>query len=60
MKANLPFIDQHDRVAQKACDVSAADWQYQTLCKINMFFFCVVTAFLRAGNPCNTRVYLVM
>ena len=26
----LPFIHQLDRVARKACDVSAADWRYQT------------------------------
>ena len=51
----LPFIHQPDRVAPKASDVSAADCLYQhTREKIRYFFTCVVTAFLRAGNPCLT------
>ena len=49
----LPFIHQPDRVARKASDVSAADWRNQKHGKIISYFFtCVVTAFLRAGNPC--------
>ena len=48
----LPFIHQPDRVARKACEVSATDWQYQThVKKYRFFFMCVVTAFVRAGNP---------
>ena len=47
----LPFIHQTDRVARKACDVSAADWRYQTHVKKYRIFSRVVTAFLRAGNP---------
>ena len=50
----LPFIRQPDRMARKASDVSAADWRYQTREKIRYFLTCVVTAFLRAGNPCIT------
>ena len=51
----LPFIHQPDRVARKASDVSAADWRYQThVKKYRIFFTSVVTAFLRAGNPCTT------
>ena len=34
----LPFIHQPDRVARKACDVSATDWQYQTHVKKYRFF----------------------
>ena len=50
-----PFIHQPDRVAQKASDVSAADWRYQThVKKYDIFFTCAVTAFVRAGNPCIT------
>ena len=40
----LPFIHQPDRVARKASAVSASD--------THIFFTCVVTAFLRAGNHC--------
>ena len=59
MKA-LPFIHQPDRVARKASDVSAADWQYQHTRKNIVFFTCVVMAFLRAGNPCiKTVVYKI-
>ena len=35
----LPFIHQPDRVARKACEVSATDWQYQTHVKKYRFFF---------------------
>ena len=53
----LLFFRQPDRVARKACNVSAADWRYQThVKKYRIFFFtCVVKAFLRAGNPCITQ-----
>ena len=51
----LPFIHQPDEVVQKRNDVSAADWRYQNpVKKIRIFFQRVVTAFLRAGNPCIT------
>ena len=43
----LPFIRQPDWVAWKPSDMSAADWWYQA----------VVTAFLRAGNPCIMLFY---
>ena len=46
----LLFIHQPDRVARKADD---ADWRYQThVKKYDIFFMCVIMAFLRAGNPC--------
>ena len=48
----LLFIHQPDRVARKASDVSAADWQYQThVKKYDIFSSVLLTAFLRAGNP---------
>ena len=51
----LPFIHQPDREARKANDVSTAYWRYQTLVKKKAYFFTsVITAFLRAGNPCLT------
>ena len=34
----LPFIHQPNRVARKACDVSAADWRYQTHVKKYLIF----------------------
>ena len=37
MKA-LSFIHQRDQVVQKASDMSAADWQYQTHMKKEVFF----------------------
>ena len=46
--------NQPHRVARKASDVSAADWRCKTREKISYFFTCVVTSFLRAGNPCIT------
>ena len=52
LRMALLFIHQLERVAQKASDVSAADWWYQTREKIQNFFMCFVMAFLRAGNPC--------
>ena len=33
----LLFIHQPDRVARKACDVSAADWRYQHAKKYRIF-----------------------
>ena len=54
MAKALLFIDQPDRVARKASEVSAADWQSQTHVKNIVFFTCVVTASLKAGNPCKT------
>ena len=33
----LPFIHQHDRVARKTSDVSAADWRRQTHEKLSYF-----------------------
>ena len=50
----FPFIHQPDQVVQKTIDVPAADCRYQTREKNHIFFMCVVTAFLRAGNPCIT------
>ena len=50
----LPFIHQPYCVAPKASDVSAADWLYQ----YDIFFTCVATAFLRAGNPCITPQFI--
>ena len=47
-----PFIHQPDRVTRKASDVSATAWRYRE--KIRTFLPCVVTAPLRAGNPCIT------
>ena len=35
----LPFIYQPDSVTQKASDVSAADWRYQTHIKKILYFF---------------------
>ena len=54
----LPFIHQPDRVAPKAGDVSAAGWLYQHTWKIRYFFTSVVTAFLRARNPCITPHFI--
>ena len=54
----LLFIHQPDWVAQKAGDMSAAYWLYQTqVNKYIIFFMCVVTAFLRAGNR-PLKIYL--
>ena len=35
----LPFIHQHDRVARKTSDVSAADWRRQTHEKLSYSVF---------------------
>ena len=35
----LLFFRQPDRVARKACNVSAADWRYQTHVKKYRIFF---------------------
>ena len=50
----LWFIHQPDRVTQNVSNVLSADWQHQNIWKNNIFFTCVVTAFLRTGNPCVT------
>ena len=46
---NCEGFHSHDRVVQKASDMSAADWRYQTLvknyCELWYFFLCVVMAF---------------
>ena len=55
MAKALPFTHQPGGVAQKASDVSAADWRYQTgVKKYRIFSISVFAAFLRAGNPCRT------
>ena len=50
----LPFIHQPDRVAPKASDVQQLFGYINTREYIRYFFTLVVTAFLRAGNPCIT------
>ena len=46
---NCEGFHSHDRVVQKANDMSAADWRYQTLvknyCELWYFFMFVVMAF---------------
>ena len=60
MAKALPFIHQPDGVAQRASDVSAADWRYQTgVKKISYFSISVFAAFLRARNPCRTHKYFI-
>ena len=42
LRMALLFIHQLERVAQKASDVSAADWWYQTHVKKYKIFLCVL------------------
>ena len=53
----LPFIHQPDRVTPKASDVKLIGY-INTYKKISYFSTCVVTAFLRAGNPCITPQFV--
>ena len=43
---------------EKTNEVVAADWRYQTDVKLSYFSRCIVTAFLRAGNPCVTLQFI--
>ena len=54
MVETSPFLHQPDRVARKASDVQQLIGDIKHTWKIRCFFSCVVTAFLRAGNPCIT------
>ena len=54
----LPFIYQPDCVAPKTSDVLSGDWLINTREKVRYFFTCVVTAFLRARNPCITPQFM--
>ena len=54
----LPFIHQPDRVAPKASDVQQLFGHINTREYIRYFFTLVVTAFLRAGNPCITPQFM--
>ena len=54
----LPFIHQPDRVARKACDVSAADWRYQThVKKCRIFQVCCYNFSQGWKSLYNTVVY---
>ena len=55
MKA-LPFIHQPDRMAQNASDASVADRCVSK--KVILILHVSVTAFLRAGNPCETQQFI--
>ena len=59
MKA-LPFIHQPDRVAEKASDVSAANWLYQYSWKNKIFFHVCCYGFSRSQKSLyNTAVYVI-
>ena len=42
----------------KTNEVVAADLRYQTHVKLSYFSRCIVTDFLRAGNPCVTLQFI--
>ena len=59
MKA-LPFIHQPKGVAQKASDMSPADWQYQTITKNIVFFHTCCYGFSQGWKSLyNTIVYAI-
>ena len=55
----LPFIHQPDRVARKACDVSAADWRYQHMKKYRIFHMCCYNFSQSWKSLQNTAVCLI-
>ena len=59
VKASL-FIHQPDRVEPKSSDIKQLIGYINTHEKIRYFFTCVVTAFLRAGNPLICKIYKIL
>ena len=59
VKASL-FIHQPDRVEPKSSDIKQLIDYINTREKIRYFFTCVVTAFLRAGNPLICKIYKIL